>query len=91
MTPVWQPPRDVLEMLSFDIPEVLPAAIIGFAVSVNQLLPPVRSANTKIYWDMEKSGNSSGTKEALLTPLGQHLLDERRWLRRRKQLSDTQR
>ncbi|KAL7543186.1 hypothetical protein ACHAXR_012599 [Thalassiosira sp. AJA248-18] len=82
--PVWQPPTDILELLSSSIPEVLPAAMIRFAASVIETsIPPLRSANTKIYWE--------GGGEALLTALGQHLHDERRWLRRRKRLGDTQR
>jgi len=90
--PVWQPPTDILEMLSFAIPEVLPAAMIRFAASVIETsIPALRSANTKIYWDSEKVGIAAGGNEALLTSLGHHLQDERRWLRRRKRLGDTQR
>ena len=85
--PNWKPPTDILDMLSFPIPEVLPAAMIRFAASVNETsIPPLRTPNTKIYWDSEQGG-----KESLLTVLGQHLQDERRWLRRRKRLGDTQR
>ena len=89
--PVWQPHRDILEMLSLHIPQVLPAAMIRFASSVIETsIPPLRSANTKVYWDAD--GLSSGGNEAaLLKALGQHLQDERRWLRRRKRLGDLQR
>jgi hypothetical protein len=82
--PVWQPPTEILDMISFPIPEVLPAAMIRFAASVIETsIPPLRAPHTKIYWDSKKGG-----KERVL---GQHLQDERRWLRRRKRLGDTQR
>lgn len=85
--PVWQPPTDILDMLSFPIPEVLPAAMIRFAASVIETsIPPLHTPDTKIYWDSDNGG-----KERLLTVLGQYLQDERRWLRRRKRLGDTQR
>ena len=80
--PVWQPPTDIIQMLSFPIPEVLPAAMIRFAGSVIEAsIPPLRSLDTKIYWD-------SDNEQSLITS---HLQDERRWLRRRKRLGDTQR
>ena len=85
--PVWQPHTDILDMISFAIPEVLPAAMIRFAASVIETsIPPLRLAKTKIYWDADKVGN-----ETLLNSLGQQLHDERRWIRRRKRLGDTQR
>ena len=81
--PAWQPPTDILDMLSFPIPEVLPAAMIRFAASVIETsIPPLRTQHTKIFW-----GSKKGVKEVL----GEHLQDERRWLRRRKRLGDTQR
>lgn len=98
--PPPQPPRDILEMLSFTIPEVLPAAMIRFAASANETsIPPLRSADTKIYWDCPDGGGAGthsptgggGHSESLLNSLGRHLDDERRWLRRRKRLGDTQR
>ena len=61
-------------------PEVLPAAMIRFASSVS--IPPLRSVDTKIYWDSENCEHS-------LIML--YVQDERRWLRRRKRLGDTQR
>ena len=90
---VWQPPTDILEMLSsYAIPEVLPAAMIRFSASVVETsIPPLRKASTKIYWDSDKAGISPLGNEALLTVLGKQLHDERRWLRRRKRLGDTQR
>ncbi|KAL9191186.1 hypothetical protein ACHAXT_000892 [Thalassiosira profunda] len=92
--PAFQPHRDILEMLSFSIPEVLPAAMIRFAASVIETsIPPLRLANTKVYWDeSDKAGIAAGSSEALLTArVGQDVHDERRWLRRRKRLGDTQR
>jgi len=81
--PAWQPPSDILDMLSFPIPEVLPAAMIRFAASVNETsIPPLRTQLTKIFWD---------SKQGVREVLSQHLQDERRWLRRRKRLGDTQR
>ena len=69
------------------IPEVLPAAMIRFAASaIETSVPPLRNASTKIFWESEKSGISSGGNEPLLNTLGRHLHDERRWLRRRKRL-----
>jgi hypothetical protein len=70
-------------MISFPIPEVLPAAMIRFAANVIVTsIPPLRTQQTKIFW-----GSQKGVREVL----GQHLQDERRWLRRRKRLGDTQR
>ena len=81
--PAWQPPTDILDMISFPIPEVLPAAMIRFAANVIVTsIPPLRTQQTKIFW-----GSQKGVREVL----GQHLQDERRWLRRRKRLGDTQR
>ena len=50
--PVWQPPTDILQMLGFIIPEVLPACMIRFASSsIENSIPPLRTRHTKIYWD----------------------------------------
>ena len=56
--PVWQPPTDILQMLGFIIPEVLPACMIRFASSsIENSIPPLRSRNTKIYWDDSTTDN----------------------------------
>jgi hypothetical protein len=90
---IWEPPTDVLDMISCMIPEVLPAAMIRFAASVLETsIPPLRAEDTRIYWDSPyKRGIAPEGCERLLSSLGQHIQDERRWLRRRKRLSDAQR
>ena len=90
---ILEPPTDVLELVSCNIPEVLPAAMIRFASSILETsIPPLRSKHTKIYWEStEKGGVVPEGIESLLSSLDQHLQDERRWLRRRKRLGDAQR
>lgn len=90
---ILEPPTDVLELVSCNIPEVLPAAMIRFASSILETsIPPLRSEHTKIYWEStEKGGVVPEGIESLLSSLDQHLQDERRWLRRRKRLGDAQR
>lgn len=90
----WDQTMDVLELISLTtIPEVLPAAMIRFAASVLETcIPPLRSEDTRIYWDSpEQTGIALERNERLLSSLDQHLQDERRWLRRRKRLGDAQR
>jgi len=83
--PVWQPPTDILQMLGFIIPEVLPACMIRFASSsIENSIPPLRTTNTKIYWEDSTTDNW----QSLVITMVQ---DEQRWLRRRKRLGDTQR
>lgn len=89
---VWQRPTDVLDMISVTIPEVLPGAMLRFAANV--AVPRGRSASSKVYWNPSKSGDGSrslGGHGSLLHTLSQYLHEERRWLRRRKRLGDTQR
>jgi hypothetical protein len=82
------PPTDMLQMISHTIPEVLPAAMIRFAASsIDTSIPPLRTKKTKIFWNPTKKNDS----EFLLSSLGEHLREERRWLRRRRRLGDTQR
>jgi hypothetical protein len=86
--PTINPPRDMLQMISHTIPEVLPAAMIRFAASaIETSIPPLRTKKTKIFWNPNKMNDS----EFLLNSLGEHLREERRWLRRRRRLGDTQR
>jgi len=92
--PAFQPHADILDMIPFAIPEVLPAAMIRFTASVIETsIPPVRTADTKIYWDSPgKIGVGNPVAgEILLNKVGNYIQDERRWLRRRKRLGDTQR
>ena len=90
---VCEPPVDVLELISGCIPEVLPAAMIRFSASVLETcIPPLRSENTRIYWDWsENMGIALEGNERLRSSFDQHLQEERRWLRRRKRLGDAQR
>ena len=86
--PTINPPTDMLQMISHTIPEVLPAAMIRFAASaIETSIPPLLTKKTKIFWNPNKKNDS----EFLLNSLGEHLREERRWLRRRRRLGDTQR
>ncbi len=86
--PTINPPTDMLQMISNTIPEVLPAAMIRFAASaIETSIPPLRTKETKIFWNPDKKNDS----EFLLNSLGEYLCEERRWLRRRRRLGDTQR
>lgn len=67
-------------------------AMLRFAANV--AVPRGRSASSKVYWNPSKSGDGSrslGGHGSLLHTLSQYLHEERRWLRRRKRLGDTQR
>lgn len=88
LAPTINPPTDMLQMISHAIPEVLPAAMIRFAASaIETSIPPLRTKKTKIFWNPDKKNDS----EFLLSSLGEILCEERRWLRRRRRLGDTQR
>jgi hypothetical protein len=78
----------MLKMISHTIPEVLPAAMIRFAASsIETSIPPLYTKQTKLFWNPQQPNDT----EYLLNSLGEHLRDERRWLRRRRRLGDTQR
>lgn len=86
--PTITPPTDMLKMISHTIPEVLPAAMIRFAASsIETSIPPLHTKETKLFWNPHQPNDT----EYLLNSLGEHLRDERRWLRRRRRLGDTQR
>jgi hypothetical protein len=85
--PTINPPTDMLQMISHPIPEVLPAAMIRFATLSIEAIPPLRTKESKIFWNPKKKNDV----EFLLNSLGQHIREERRWLRRRRRLGDTQR
>ena len=62
--------------------------------AANVAVPRGRSASSKVYWNPSKNGDGSrsiGGHGSLLHTLSQYLHEERRWLRRRKRLGDTQR
>lgn len=62
--------------------------------AANVAVPRGRSASSKVYSNSSKSGDGSrslGGHGSLLHTLSQYLHEERRWLRRRKRLGDTQR
>ena len=88
LAPTINPPPDMLQMISHAIPEVLPAAMIRFAASaIETSIPPLLTKETKIFWNPKKKNDA----EFLLNTLGDYLREERRWLRRRRRLGDTQR
>jgi hypothetical protein len=76
---------DIVETFRVIIPEVLPAAMIRFTASVIDCIPPLRVAQSKIVWTEEQS------QQQMHSIILQLINDERRWIRRIKRLSDTQR
>eukprot|EP00804_Cyclotella_cryptica_P007102 CCRYP_014537-RE/>CCRYP_014537-RE protein AED:0.03 eAED:0.03 QI:291/1/1/1/0.9/0.81/11/143/2162 len=76
---------DIVETFRVIIPEVLPAAMIRFAASVIDCIQPLRVARSKIVWKEEQS------QQQMQSIILRLINDERRWIRRIKRLSDTQR
>lgn len=79
------PDHMIPNVVDVNIPEVLPAAMIRFAASVIDCIPPLRVAQSKIFWTEEQS------QQQMHSIILRLINDERRWIRRIKRLSDTQR